>query len=233
MKTNLILVAVILIAAIAHGQNQELREIEVTPPAFKSDFSKSINDFLQKKMEYPFESYLWKIQGTEIVQFVVTAEGKLTGFKIINSISTEIDQEVIRTLKSTSGKWIPGTKNGEPVDMEQEVSMAFKIYPTDNFVEMAIWNYQKGNEFLFVKNNPKKALTFYNKAINFLPTEESLHAVRGFCKYRMGDENGADRDLEMANLLADRKGIKVDFKNLALNSDKLEDFEQLLLSFKK
>lgn len=228
MKANLFFAAGMLVAAIATGQNQELIAIEVTPPVFKSEVPKSINGFLQKNVGYPEEARLWKLQGTEVVEFVITPEGKLTDFKVINSVSNEIDKEVIRILESTSGNWIPGTINGEPVSMETEVSMAFMLNPNDDFVEMAKWNMGKGNELLFLKDQPKKALKFFDYAINLLPNNETIHAIRGFCKYRLDDVSGASRDWDRANILAERKGLKIDFKNMALNSGNFNDFESLL-----
>lgn len=233
MKTNFFLAAGMLIAAIATGQNKELTAIEVTPPAFKSEAPKSINDFLQKNVEYPAEAYLSKQQGTEVVQFVITPEGKITDITMINSVSKEIDKEIISVLQLTSGSWEPGTKNGEPVSMESEVSMVFMLHPNVDFVEMAKENMGKGNELLFLKNQPKRALKFYDDAINFLPNNETIHAIRGFCKYRIGDEDGANRDWDRANILADRKGIFVDFEKLAKSSTNQQEFEKMLLSVEK
>ncbi|HSO87718.1 MAG TPA: energy transducer TonB [Draconibacterium sp.] len=228
MKTNLFFAAGMLIAAIATGQNKELTAIEVTPPSFKSEVPKSISDFLQKNVEYPPEASVWKHQGTEVVQFVITPEGKLTDFTVINSVSPDIDKEVIRVLELTSGSWMPGTINGEPASMETEVSMVFMLNPKDDFVEIAKCNMKKGNELLFVKDNPKRALKYFDWAMNYLPHNETIHAIRGLCKYRLGDENGAESDWQRANLLAERNGKDFDFKNLAVNSNNLEDFERML-----
>lgn len=228
MKTNLFFAAGMLIAAIATGQNQELFSIEVTPPAFKGNAPNSINEFLQKNVEYPAEAAIRKHQGTEVVQFVVTLEGKLTDFKVINSVSFEIDKEVFRVLELTSGNWVPGIINGEPVSMETEVSMAFMLNPKSDFVEMAKWNMKKGNELLYLKNQPKKALRYFDWALNFLPHNETIHAIRGFCKYTMGDENGANRDWDRANILAIRNGNTSDIINLVMKSKNLQDAESLL-----
>lgn len=233
MKTNFFLAAGMLIAAIATGQNKELTAIDVTPPVFKSESPKSINDFLQKNVEYPAEAYLWKQQGTEVVQFVITPEGKITDFTVINSVSKEIDKEIIRVLQLTSGSWEPGTINGEPVSMESEVSMVFMLHQNVDFVEMAKENMRKGNEMLFLKDQPKKALRYFDWALNYLPGDETIHAIRGLCKYRLGDENGANRDWDRANLLAERNGKYIDFENMAMKSNNFEDFQRLLLSVEK
>jgi tetratricopeptide (TPR) repeat protein len=233
MKTSLFFAAGMLIAAIATGQNKELTSIEVNSPAFRGDATKSINDFLQKHVEYPTESYQWKLQGTEVVQFVVTKQGKLSEYKVINSVSSEIDKEVIRLLELTDGMWAPGTINGEPVAMDKEVSLEFRLSPATDFVEKAKWNMQKGNELLFLKDQPKKAIKYFDLAINYLPNNETIHGIRGYCKYRIGDVEGANRDWDRANILADRKGITTDFEKLAKTSVNLQEFEKMLLSVEK
>ena len=233
MKTNLFFAAGLLIAAIATGQNQELIAIEVNSPAFKGNEPGSIYDFLQKHVEYPVESQRWKLEGTEVVQFIVTIQGKLSGYKVINSVSPEIDREVIRLLELTNGMWTPGTINGEPVAMEKEVSLEFKRSQASDFVEIAKWYMQKGNELLFLKDQPKKAVKYFDLAINYLPNNETIHGIRGFCKFRMGDENGANRDWDRANILADRKGIVIDFEKLAKSSVNQHEFEKMLLSVEK
>lgn len=233
MKTNLFFAAVLLIATIASGQNQELIAIEVNSPAFKSNEPKSIYDFLQKHVEYPSESQRWKLEGTEVVQFIVTIQGKLSDYKVINSVSPEIDREVIRLLELTNGMWIPGTINGEPVAMEKEVTLEFKRSKASDFVEMAKWYMQKGNELLFLKDQPKKAIKYFDLATNYLPNNETICGIRGFCKYRMGDEKGAIRDWDRANILADRKGIVIDYEKLAKSSVNQQEFEKMLLSVEK
>lgn len=228
MKTNLFFAAGMLIAAIATGQNKELTTIEVNSPAFVGNSPKSINDFLQQHMVYPAESYKWRIEGTEVIQFVVSKEGNVSDFKVINSVSREIDNEVIHLLKLTNGMWMSGSIIGEPADMEKEVSLVFKLSPASDFVEKAKWNMNKGNELLFLKDQPKQALKYFDMAINYLPNNDVIHGIRGLCKYKMGNENDANRDWERANILAERNGKTFDFKNLAVNSNNLGDFERML-----
>lgn len=233
MKTNLFFAAGMLIAAIATGQNQELKSIEVAPPKFKTSAPESVEEFIKANVGYPAETHKWRMEGTEVVQFVVTNEGKIKDFKVINSVSREIDNEVIRLLMLTDKMWIPGTKNGEPVSMEKEVSLAFQLSPASDFVEKAKWNMQKGNELFFLKNQPKKAIKYFDMAINYLPNNETIQGIRGYCKYMIGDAEGANRDWERANILAERKGIAVDFEKLAKTSVNLQEFEEILLSVEK
>ena len=215
-------------ATIATGQNLELKEIEVTPPAFKGEFPNSVNEYLQSRVEYPAEELKWEKQGTVVAGFVVTTEGKLINIHIINSISQAIDMEVIRALKSTNRMWTPGIINGEAVEMPNEVSVVFKLNPQVNFIELAKKHMQTGNQALFVKDQPEKALKHFNRGINLLPNDETLLAVRGLCKYKLGDETGAHRDWDRSKLLAKRNGTSAEIENLAKIPDNSQEYDEKL-----
>jgi TonB family protein len=233
MKKSVVLLASMLIAGFAFGQNQDLNEIEVTAPQFQSEIFKSVNDFLNNSVEYPPESKNARLQGTEVVQFIVTPTGEITDFTIINSVSPEIDQEVIRVLDVTNGKWKPGTANGEPVAMVKEVSVAFFLHSEDELVKTAKQYQQQGNNYMFVKNNPEKALKFYNRGIVLLPYEESLLAARGLCKYQIGDEDGAYNDWKRLKTLAERSNPDVEIEKLVQNFTALKGYTEMKNTLKK
>lgn len=228
MKTRAFIIAGMLIASITTGQNQELKEIEVTPPTFKGEYPNSINEYVQKRVEYPTSENKLRIQGTVVVGFFVTTKGELEDIEVINSVSNAIDNEVIRVLKSTDGKWTPGKINGETTAMQNEVSVIFKLNSHVDFIENAKKYLQKGNQALFVKNQPEKALKHFNQGINFLPNDETLLAVRGLCKYKLGDETGANRDWDRSKLLAKRNGTSIEIDNMAITPDNSKEYEEML-----
>ncbi len=53
-----------------------------------------------------------------------------------------------------------------------------------DLVEVAKKYFNQGNEMLFTKENPKRALKYYNEAVALLPYEKDLLAVRSLCKYK-------------------------------------------------
>jgi TonB family protein len=228
MKTSVFILAGMLIAAIATAQNQELKEIEVTPPTFKSEVPNTINEYVQKRVEYPQSDIKWKTQGTVVVGFLVTPEGELKNIQVINSVSNAIDNEVIRVLKSTDGKWTPGIINGEAVAMQKEISVVFKLNPQVDFIELASKHMQKGNQALFIKGQPEKALKHFNQGINFLPNNETLLAVRGLCKYKLGDETGANRDWDRSKLLVKMNGTDAEIENLAKIPENSQEYDEML-----
>jgi TonB family protein len=227
MKTTIIFAISMLVAAFAFGQNQDLQEIKVTSPQFKSEFFQNINDFLLSGVEYPVESLRAGNEGTEVIQFVVTPKGNVTDIVVINSVSEIIDMEVTRILEITNGMWIPGTANSEPVAMEKEVSVVFKISQKSDFVAKAKSNLEYGNKMLFVNNRPEKALKFFDKCVTLLPNDETLLAVRGLCKYEIGDNEGAKRDWNRLKILTE-KNTSESLIETAVNYTKLNGYPELI-----
>ena len=208
-----------ILSGIAFGQVEEVKmkhvdvdEVNVVPPKFvglsnpipaiKEGKFESFEDYLARNIVYPEKDAKSFNQGTEVVQFVISPTGELTDFAVLNSVCKKMDEEVIKVLKLTNGMWQPGFVNGCPAAMEKEVSVAFVLHPSNDFVKMAKSYMKQGNKMLFEKSNPKKALKYYDAGINLLPNNETLLAVRGLCKYELGDETGASRDWERISSLS-------------------------------
>ena len=216
-----------LVATFAFGQNQDLQEIKVTAPKFRSEFYQNVNDFLISGIEYPVESLKAGDEGTEVIQFVVTPKGNVTDIKIINNVSDIIDQEVIRILEVSNGKWIPGTANGEPVAMEKEVSVVFKISEKSDFVAKTKGYLELGNKMLFENNKPEKALKYFDKSITLLPNEETLLAVRGLCKYEMGDIEGAKNDWNRLKIPEEKYDVELLIET-SVNYSQLSGYSEMM-----
>jgi TonB family protein len=234
MKKSVIFLASMAITMIAAGQKQRiLEEITITPPKFsgaetfvQGNYFKSVDDYLRNTVQYPQEAVNNGTEGTEVLKFVITSLGKLADFIIINSVSDEFDEEVIRTLKMTGGMWQPGSINGKPVDMEKEVAVTFKLHPTDDFVAMAKKYLDQGNKML-MKGNPGKALKLFDKGINVLPNEQALLAVRGLCRYQLGDEDGAIRDMNRLKSLGYFDNPNADNEYLSDNYKDLKGYAEI------
>jgi TonB family protein len=194
------------------------------PPVFRCGMNASLDDFIREIVQYPAVSYQWRHQGTVVIGFMVTSGGGLKDFTVINSVSPESDSEVIRSIKSTEGRWISGSAEGEPADMQQEVAVTFKMNPKSDFMSDAKKYMQKGNQNLFVKNRPKKALACFNQGIKLLPNDMTLLAMRSLCKHRLGDARGAGSDWERLSVLAERYGTNLDWEILG---EKVKDSEGL------
>ncbi len=210
MKTAVILTILMLVALFSSAQNQNVDEVVVSAPQFigvkyvptVQDESPNymIKNYLKEIIAYPSYSERCGREGTEVIQFTVTTEGNLKDFRIINSVCPLIDEEVISALNQTNGMWIPGTNNGKPVDMPNELSFTFIASNNQNkpvheiFTKYATDYFNKGSQMLFVKKDVKKALKYYDKGINYLPYDKCLLLSRGMCRYELGDKEGAAED---------------------------------------
>jgi len=234
MKKSVIFLAGMVITMIAAGQNQRIEDVIVTAPKFngaetfvQGSYFASVDDFLSHTVEYPQEALTGGFQGTEVVEFVVTSSGEVSGFNVINSICSEIDEEVMSVLKLTSGMWLPGSVNGKPSDMKQEVAVTFKLHPTNDFVAMAKKYMEQGNKML-IQGNPAKALKYYDKGVTVLPNEEALLTMRGLCLYQLGDEEGATRDWSRLKSLGYFDNSNSKDENLLANYKVLKGYNEII-----
>jgi hypothetical protein len=236
-----------ILTVIALGQDQKsnLGEVKVTAPKFagienaveilNGKESETINVYLSKNFDFPVYSKVIP-EGTEVIQFTVTPEGKLTDFVIINSVSREIDQEMIRVLQTTNGMWIPGLNNNLPAEMTKEVSLVFYAgnnsskSVTEIFTEKATPYFINGSKILFEKHNPKKAMKNFTRGINYLPYDKNLLIMRGICRFEAGDKKGAHQDWERVKTLG---GFDIENDYLTENAKGLKSYDELTSVFKE
>ncbi len=212
-----------IVSVITFGQEKkdfkdEIKGVKVTPPRFagvvksvsalqKGQFE-SITDYMERNVEYPQKSAKSFEQGTAVVQFTVSATGEISDFTVINSVSEEIDEEVIKVLKTTEGMWIPGVNNGNPVAMEKEVSVVFRLKDSKfSFNDLGKTYFSNGAKMLFTQQSPKKALKYFDKGITLLPNETGLLALRGMTRFELGDKDGALRDWTRIKNLGGLEGV--------------------------
>ena len=105
MKTTGFYVLCMLVSALVYGQKQDLSEIKVTAPVYNSEVYKSLDEFMTVAIEYPADAKKQNRQGTVIIGFTVTTGGETADYKIVNSVYHSLDNEVIRALSVTDGKW--------------------------------------------------------------------------------------------------------------------------------
>lgn len=194
-----------VIVSFAQDEIHELEGIKVVAPKFKGPSpalahshlkESSLSEYLTENIQYPEVSAKWNKEGIEVVHFTVTRQGEITAVTIINSVSPEIDKEVLRVLNSTNKMWSPGLKNGQLVGMEKEVSIVFSLdgKRSKDFLAQAKPVFVKGNKKFFMAKNCKSALRSYNYAISCYPNDKSMLLARGMCRYELGDKNGAYQD---------------------------------------
>lgn len=73
---------------------------------------KALMAFMADNLKYPADL---KQPVRVVVQFTVGKDGSVSDMKVLRSGGEQADAEAVRVLSMTSGKWISGTMNGEPV----------------------------------------------------------------------------------------------------------------------
>lgn len=85
--------------------------------------------WIKSHLQYPKSAAQENIQGTVVVQFVVTSTGSIGNVKIVHSRNDEFNAEAIRLCKSLP-KFVPGRKNGKPVSVWYTLPVTFRLSGT-------------------------------------------------------------------------------------------------------
>lgn len=65
-------------------------------------------------------------EGKVMVSFVVDKDGTVKDVQAYESLDEALDQECVRVIQETSGKWQPGIQDGKPVAVRYVVPINFK-----------------------------------------------------------------------------------------------------------
>ena len=95
----------------------------ITQPEFKGGIEK-MYEYISTNFQYPEEAQRRSIKGKMEVEFTVEKSGDITYVGILKGLDESVDAEVLKLLKAMP-RWIPATKNGEPV--RYKVSMPINI----------------------------------------------------------------------------------------------------------
>ncbi len=183
-----------------------INEVEISPPLFtgvrnvvfiENSGGNYFKDYIIDNLNIDNDGSFG--EGTEVVSFVVTASGRVSDVKIVNSVSSEVDKEFVRVIENSNGMWKPGLKDGQYAAMPQEVSVIFSMNDNVNttiksFKNKAEHYFMKASTTLFEKQNLKKAENLFDKAVLYLPHDCSSLVMRGVCRYGRGDKDGAMED---------------------------------------
>jgi protein TonB len=88
----------------------------------------SLTSYLKQKINYPKWEKENKIEGTEIVTFLVDKDGNIKDAKVIRSVkgSKNFDEEVLRVINNMPS-WKPGEHNNEQVDVKYTLPIKFEF----------------------------------------------------------------------------------------------------------
>jgi TonB family protein len=118
-------------------------------PAFKGG-QEAFMSFLKTKIVYPEYSSKNCISGTINVSFRLDKDGRVTDAKVQQGLGIDLDDEALRVIKLTSGRWtvpanfVTTTNLVQPIRFDPDLTNCRSINPAD--MQAAINNYKVQQE---------------------------------------------------------------------------------------
>ncbi len=110
------------------AQNVGLTENLVVPPKYDaSGISSMVENSFKAYFNKQMEDYELIDEGLVIMKFTVHPNGDVSNCTVEHSTSRYNTVAVRNILESSSGRWQPGSVNGQPVDMEKEITVKFVL----------------------------------------------------------------------------------------------------------
>ena len=204
-----LLLLIVSISYSAKAQIESISEMTITPPTFQNTKYDNLTDYFEKSLEYPLSSINKLLQGTEVVRFTVSENGAIEDILVLNSVSWEIDGQVIQLLEKTNGNWKPGSIDGQETKMEKEIALIFLLNSYDDMRKIAQNFMVRGNRMIYSKNKPEKALAYFNKAYTLFPYEPDVLEMRLTCLQKMGQTEEAEEFRIRIELLEEQNKIGI------------------------
>ncbi len=82
--------------------------------------------YIGKNLKYPEQAVEEGVEGVVFVTFVVEADGKITGVKVMRGIGFGCDEEAVRVVRGMPN-WTPGKQLGKPVRVKYNLPIRYKL----------------------------------------------------------------------------------------------------------
>lgn len=109
--------------------------------------------FIRQNMEYPEKAREEEVSGTVLISCTVEPDGSVTDPHVFLGSEPLLNDEAIRLVGLTSGKWIPATRNGENIADEKVIPVTFDL--NDDGIKIVEHTKKSG------KKLPLKAYLFF------------------------------------------------------------------------
>lgn len=93
-----------------------------------SEGEDALLSFLMTNINYPELARRVGVEGKVMVSFTVEKSGTLSNMRVIKSIGGGCDEEAMRVVALTAGKWIAGKQNGKAVKVNMSIPIVFKLH---------------------------------------------------------------------------------------------------------
>jgi TonB family protein len=178
--------------------------------------------FLKNNTIYPAYSLHNCIQGTVKIGFKVNAKGDIFYTEITSGVGADLDDEALRLVKMSSGKWeVPSSHdtttlivvpvnfalNGYDCERKSktDIALAIRSYKDQEEIKYAIMNFYR---------NKEKGLTKAEDEVRILKLKEEIGIDEDYLddkietalkKYKQGDKQGACEDFNFVKYMGSDK----------------------------
>lgn len=87
----------------------------------------AMRKFIDQNIRYPRIARESDIQGTVYVGFIVETDGQLTHITVKRGLTRDMDEEAVRVVKATSGKWKAGKQDDKIVRVAYTIPVKFRL----------------------------------------------------------------------------------------------------------
>ena len=110
---------------VREAPQQVLRSAEQMPMFPGGDAA--LMKFISSRLQYPAMAQESHIEGTVVVQLVVTKTGRIGEVKVVRSVDSNLDREAVRVCRSLPN-FVPGRQNGQAVNVWYTLPVKFKLH---------------------------------------------------------------------------------------------------------
>ena len=115
-----------LTGGTARINEQEITYTDNLQPEFKGG-AKELYAFLGQNIRYPADAQRARAQGKVFVSFTICTDGSLCDYDVLKGAHPALNEEALRVVKQSNGKWQPGFQRGEPVRVKYNLPVSFQL----------------------------------------------------------------------------------------------------------
>ena len=114
-----------LIAENSSEKKMEIKLREMELPAFVGG-QEAMATFIQSEIKYPELAFKQGLEGTVLVNFRISKDGKILNPYVSQGVHPNLDKEALRLVENMPD-WIPAKQNGEAREVPYQLPIRFEL----------------------------------------------------------------------------------------------------------
>lgn len=87
----------------------------------------ALGRFLAQNLRYPVDAQQAKVEGRVFISFVINTDGSVADVAVVKGLGFGTEEEAMRVVKATTGRWKPGVQRGRPVRVKYSLPINFSV----------------------------------------------------------------------------------------------------------